>query len=141
MDDKLLQKVRDQGLHLTSLKEKILEIFEQADTPLSVPDLTSYLKRRRLQPHKTSLYRALQGLTEAEILEEVKLLDGLQTFELKEQKHHHHFVCRECNEVYDFENKEIEELLKNVTKSLERKGHQPDEHSLNLYGLCADCTV
>lgn len=138
MKQKWLEKIREGGLHLTPLKEKILTIFEKGHEPLSVANLLKQLRRYHLAPHKTSLYRELEALVETEILEEAKLHEGIQTYELKEE-HHHHFICELCNEVLDFEMPELEDSIKKMETQLNRKGVAIKTHSLNLYGHCSTC--
>lgn len=139
MKKELLEKIQSGGLHQTLLKEKLLAIFEKANEPLSVPELLKKLKRYHLTPHKTTLYRELTGLTEANILEEAKLNDGIKSYELCHEDHHHHFICQNCNGVVDFENDALEKTITNAMKNLRRKGHVTAEHRLNFYGLCAAC--
>ncbi len=134
-------KIRAKGLHLTILKEKIIGVFEKTKEPLSVQELLNALKRHKLSPHKTTLYRELESLVGVSILEELKLHDGLRSYELKHKKtnHHHHFICEECSEVIDFNNSDLEQLIKKVEFTFKRKGVAVQNHALNLYGLCAQC--
>jgi len=137
-NEALLSSLRDLGLRITPLKEGILTVLEKADGPLSIPDLQAKLKK--LAPNKTSLYRELETLTEAKVVEETQLFQDLRSYELKrEGGHHHHFVCDKCKEVFDFQNEELEQTIIKITKSLKRKGLTSKEHHLNLYGLCATC--
>ncbi len=139
MKKELLEKIRAQGLHQTPLKEKILILFEKANEPLTVAELLKKLKRFKLTPHKTTLYRELDGLVEAEILQEAKLHEGVQSYELLHEDHHHHFICESCKEVVDFENDELEETIVKAIRNLKRRGHVTNDHRLNFYGLCSSC--
>ena len=137
-NEALLSSLRDLGLRITPLKEGILAALEKAEGPLSIPDLQAKLKK--LAPNKTSLYRELETLTEANVVEETQLFQDLRSYELKrEGGHHHHFVCENCKEVFDFQNEELEQTIIKIAKNLKRKGLAPREHHLNLYGLCAAC--
>lgn len=137
-NEALLDSLRERGLRITPLKEGILAALEKASGPLSIPDLQAKLKK--LAPNKTSLYRELETLTAAEAVEETQLFQDLRTYELKrEGGHHHHFVCQNCEEIFDFQNEELEQTIVKITQKLKRKGLAPKEHHLNLYGLCARC--
>lgn len=140
MENMVLEKLRDAGLRYTLLKDKILDVFKTADCPLTVPELSKQLKKKRFYPHKTSLYRELEALVNIGLLEEMQLHEGVQSFELKEENnHHHHFICRNCNDVIDFKNEKVENALVATVQGLRRKGHEIDDHQLNLYGLCNTC--
>jgi len=136
-------EIRANGLHVTVLKEKILDVFEKIEEPLSVPELLKALKRYRLTPHKTTLYRELESLVGAGLLEELKLHDGLRSYELKHEKenHHHHFICEKCSNVIDFNNPQLETLIKKTASALKRKGVSVRNHALNLYGDCTQCSL
>lgn len=140
INQNLVFSLREMGLRITPLKEALLVILAQKEEPLSVAELQIALKKRRLTPNKTSLYRELQTLTEANVVEEMQLLPGVRSFELSRSgEHHHHFVCEKCEDIIDFENKEIEALLKKTESALKRKGLSVNTHALNLYGLCSTC--
>ena len=136
----LLTSLRELGLRITPLKEGILKILEKEDGPLSVPELQVRLKELKLKPNKTSLYRELEPLAGVNAVEESQLFQDLRTYELKRAGgHHHHFVCENCKEVFDFQNAELEQTIVKIGKNLKRKGHLAKDHHLNLYGLCASC--
>ena len=105
-------KIRAKGLHLTILKEKIIGVFEKTKEPLSVQELLNALKRHKLSPHKTTLYRELESLVGVSILEEPTTMDYAVTNSNTKTNHHHHFICEECSEVIDFNNSDLEQLIK-----------------------------
>ncbi len=136
----LLDSLRAQGLRITPLKKSILTILEKEEGPLSVPELQGKLKKRGLEPNKTSLYRELQSLSKIEVVEETQLFKDVRSYELRRgDEHHHHFVCQKCESIIDFDNDQLEIVLSNVARNLRRKGHRTTDHQLNLYGLCASC--
>lgn len=140
-ENMLLSTLRAHGLRITPLKRSLLTILEKADGPLSVPELQVKLKKRGLEPNKTSLYRELQSLARAEVVAETQVYKDLRSYELKQSdEHHHHFVCQKCESIVDFENDDLEESLTRIARSLKRKGHRTLDHQLNLYGLCASCS-
>lgn len=139
-NEQFLLSLREMGLRITPLKEALLSILETKAQPLSVVELQSALKKHRLRPNKTSLYRELQTFVEIGIVEEFQHISGVRSFELsKFGEHHHHFMCEACEDIIDFENEEIEELIKKTESSLKRKGMSVSAHALNLYGLCSSC--
>ncbi len=141
MQNKWRDQIHASGLHMTVLKEKIIGVFEKTKEPFSVSELLKALKRCKLSPHKTTLYRELKSLVEVGIIEELKFHNGLRNYELKHKKntHHHHFICEDCSEVIDFNNSALEQLIKKVELTLKRKGVSVQNHALNLYGLCSQC--
>ena len=75
-------------------------------------------------------------MEDSKILKRVDLRKSSSYFELNDD--HHHIVCTKCNEIEDFENLELEKILRRiVVKSSKFKN--VNEHSLELFGLCKMC--
>ncbi|MBF1730702.1 MAG: transcriptional repressor, partial [Trueperella pyogenes] len=51
--------------------------------------------------------------------------------------HHHHLVCRNCGRAEDLGAGELEKWISAVASS---HGYTQIEHSIELFGLCSDCT-
>lgn len=137
---KFLSNLKENGLRLTPLKVALFDLFSKKAAPLSVSEIQLLLKKKHLEPNKTSLYRELESLEEIGILSEVAVHQNIMSYELNEDNaHHHHFICENCKAIFDFHNDALEETIGKIFKNLRRKGLAPKEHHLNLYGLCQKC--
>ena len=58
------------------------------------------------------------------------------TYELEDGGHHDHLVCLQCGKVVEFVAPSIEKEQAAVAK---RYGYELSDHTMVLYGLCADC--
>ena len=76
----------------TKLHKLIIEIFEQSDRPISIPEILSMLEKVGVSANKTTVYRQIEGLLRERIVEEVLLDSGTAFYELVSD-HHHHFRC------------------------------------------------
>jgi Fe2+ or Zn2+ uptake regulation protein len=91
----------------------------------------------------SSLYRNLGVLEEAGVLRRVASTDGQARYELTEEltEHHHHLVCRLCGRVDDVD--APPRLESAMTRGMEEmaaaSGFHPEEHRLDVVGVCADC--
>jgi Fur family ferric uptake transcriptional regulator len=56
-------------------------------------------------------------------------------YEPTDRGHHHHFLCRACDEVFD-----IHGCAEGVAK-LAPPGFDLQGHEITLYGQCSDCTT
>lgn len=134
----LIGELQYEGCRMTPLRRAMIEIFYTYRHPLSSEDLQEILKKRRMTPHKVSLYRELQFLEEWRVIIPVNLDDGRLRYELKGREHHHHVVCTKCRTVQDVPLDETE-LLKEK-KNIEKKTQFTIiKHSLEFFGLCAKC--
>jgi Fe2+ or Zn2+ uptake regulation protein len=134
---KILDKLRTDGYRLTRARQAIIDIFLKSPVPLSVPELMTGLKKRKLPVNKTTVYREVDFLKAREMVREIQLGDGLRRYELWSGGHHHHLVCVRCNHI---ECLELEECLGAMEKKITKdKNFKLIEHSLEFFGLCAVC--
>lgn len=132
----LLEETR---LKKTPTRLAILDIFSKSSVPLDARAIWSKLKKLSAcrDTNEVTVYRTLSVFEEEGILKKVDLRKDSVYFELKNE-HHHHIVCTKCDQVEDFENKEVEKALNKIAlKSLKFKNI--NDHSLELFGLCRAC--
>jgi len=72
------------------------------------------------------------------LVDRVDFGDGRMHFECasEDDEHHDHMICSSCGKVIEFYNIEIEALQLAICRE---HGFMPTEHTLHIYGLCADC--
>ncbi len=54
------------------------------------------------------------------------------------EDHHHHLVCRHCGHTVEIEGPEVERW---ATTTAERHGFTRTTHTVEILGLCADCSL
>jgi Fur family ferric uptake transcriptional regulator len=117
----------------TKQREIILEVLQQNDRPLSPKEIFNGAKKKLKQLGFTTVYRAINHLTEGGFIEEVTVPGQPSRYELAGKHHHHHFLCRKCDKMFD---------LKGCTHAIERlapKNFAVDDHHILLYGKCEQC--
>ena len=83
-----------------------------------------------------TIYRTLNLLTEAGLIEQKSFQDGRSVFEVAHpDSHHDHLICVECRNVVEFEDHEIEALQEAIA---EKYGMELKTHRLDLFGRCLD---
>ena len=80
-----------------------------------------------------TVYRNVKALVAEGWLSEVELPGGGLRYELAERPHHHHFLCRTCDQVFDVHRcpDEIEELAP--------ESFEVESHELVFFGRCGAC--
>ncbi|RYZ82882.1 MAG: transcriptional repressor [Proteobacteria bacterium] len=132
----------DQYLAKSQLKHSkqrnfIIEEFLSMKTHVSAEELYSQLKASEHNPGLATVYRTLNLLKDAGLVDQKQFSDGKSVFEVMEPgTHHDHLICLTCHKVIEFENEEIERLQEQVAKKL---GFKLTKHSLELFGTCAEC--
>ncbi|MBC7659964.1 MAG: transcriptional repressor [Chitinophagaceae bacterium] len=115
----------------------IIEEFLAMDSHVSAEELYSQLKNRDHNPGLATVYRTLNLLKDAGLVDQKQFSDGKSVFEvMAPDSHHDHLICLSCHKVIEFENEEIERLQELVAK---KHSFKLTKHSLELFGHCSDC--
>lgn len=134
---KNIEDLKSTGLKATLPRLKILEIF-QAGTlrHMTAEDVFRVLLDERSDIGLATVYRVLTQFEQAGILRRSNFESGKAVYELEEGQHHDHFVCTVCGKVEEFFDPEIEKRQQMIADEL---GWSIQDHSMSLYGHCADC--
>ena len=134
---KNIDELKSTGLKATLPRLKILEIFQKgAQRHMTAEDVFRVLLDERSDIGLATVYRVLTQFEQAGILIRSNFESGKAVYELNEGQHHDHFVCTSCGKVEEFYDAEIERRQQMIAKD---KGWILQDHSMSLYGLCADC--
>ena len=132
-----IDELKSTGLKATLPRLKILEIFQKGtQRHMTAEDVFRVLLEDRSDIGLATVYRVLTQFEQAGILSRNNFESGKATYELDEGKHHDHFVCTSCGKVEEFYDPEIEKRQQIVAQS---KGWVVHDHSMALYGHCAQC--
>lgn len=117
----------------TRQRRAIRRVFMNTGRPLT-PDEVLVMGQEIVESlGLATVYRNIKILLAEGWLAEVELPGGSTRYELAERPHHHHFLCRQCDQAYDVHDcpDRVEELAP--------VGFRVDGHELTLYGICAAC--
>ncbi|MGY6499762.1 MAG: Fur family transcriptional regulator [Acidimicrobiales bacterium] len=132
--------LRRDGQRYTSNRRVLVEILEETDRPLTIPEL---LERRSGIP-QSSAYRNLSVLEKAGVVDRILATDEFARYELAEgltDHHHHHLICSDCGEVTDFVvapgvEKRLDEAVAAIAAET---GYEVQGHRFDLIGVCPQC--
>ena len=131
------QQLKSIGLKATGPRLKILNLFESnPQDHLSAEDVYRRLINDKIDVGLATVYRVLTQFEQAGILIRSNFESGKAVYELNEGQHHDHFICTSCGKVEEFYDPEIEKRQNLIAKD---KGWVIHDHSMALYGQCADC--
>jgi len=130
--------LRNVGLKVTLPRVKILEILEkQTDQRhLSAESVYKILLSEDEEIGLATVYRVLTQFEAAGLVTRHHFEGGNSIFELNKGHHHDHIVCMKCGNVDEFTDSVIEQRQEDIAKKL---GYELTDHSLYLYGICANC--
>lgn len=134
---KLDSHLASRKLKQTKQRQIIIEAFLGLGGHISAEDLHDHIRGLGNNIGLATIYRTLNLLREAEVVNQKQFADGRAVYEVDAPgSHHDHLICLKCNKVVEFENDEIEALqIKVATEN----GFKLVSHSLDLFGYCGEC--
>jgi Fur family transcriptional regulator, ferric uptake regulator len=129
------------GLRATLPRVKILQVLRSHERRhLSAEDVHRRFCEQNGRIGLPTVYRVLGQLTDVGILERHIFNAGAgkakAVYEIRQDKHHDHLICRECWRVDEFVDENITERSRGVAVA---NGYTLSEHQLALYGYCQEC--
>lgn len=125
------------GLKHSRQREVILQYFLETGGHMTVDDLYRVIHRKHSEIGRTTIYRTLKLLCDAQLAESIELKDGLTRFEHHyKHSHHDHMICIECGTIIEFVSPEIENLQDEIAEAY---GFTIDSHRHQIFGVCQKC--
>ncbi len=122
------------GFRSTAPRRAVLEAIQDRRGAFTIEDLLGELPA----VGRATVFRTIKLLQELDLVCRVPLEDGSIRYQLSEGGHHHHLVCRQCGKFTEFSDLELDTRIQEQANlhSFSLQGH-----SVELYGLCADCAA
>jgi Fur family ferric uptake transcriptional regulator len=127
----------ENGLKHSRQREVILERFLAAKGHMTVDDLYRIIQQTHPEIGRTTIYRTLKLLCDAQLAEAIELKDGLTRFEHYKHEHHDHMICTDCGAILEFTSEEIERLQDQIAKA---HGFTVESHRHQVFGVCEKCS-
>ena len=125
------------GLKATAPRLLILQLLAGTQAHhLSAEELYKKLLDSNEDVGLATVYRVLTQFEAAGLVRRHNFEGGKSVYELDNGQHHDHMVCVECNHVAEFVDHEIEQRQKTIAQ---QAGFTMTDHTLTIYGLCAQC--
>ncbi len=122
----------------TRQRAEILSLLDEASDFQSAQRVHHLLRERGAKVGLTTVYRTLQILAQAEEVDTMRLPSGEQLYRrCRRPSHHHHLVCRECGNTIEIAGPTIERWADKVA---EENGYTEVSHTLDIFGVCPECT-
>ena len=117
----------------TKQKEAIKTVLSEQKHPLLPEEIHQLALKSVPSLGIATVYRSIKNLMEDGQVCTVEIPGQAPRYERTDKGHHHHFHCRECQEVFD-----LQKCVEGV-KNLAPSGFRVTDHEIILYGLCKRC--
>ena len=134
---KLKKYLASKQLKQTQQRKSIIAQFLKIRKHADAENIHNALRKNGQNIGLATIYRTLNMLKNAGLVEQHSFEDGRAVYELiSPGDHHDHLICKSCGKIDEFEHEGIEELQQKIA---EERGYLLLSHRLDLYGLCESC--
>ena len=119
----------------TSQRSAIVRVVRDAPGPLRPLEILGLASRIVPTLGIATVYRQLRRLQDAGEVRAVDLGINDVRYEPTDRGHHHHFLCRECEEAFDIHG------CPGGMAELAPPGFEIEKHEIMLYGRCGECSA
>ena len=120
----------------TRQRAAISALLENVDEFRSAQELHDELRRRGENIGLTTVYRTLQTMATAGLVDTLRTDTGESVYRRCSEHHHHHLVCRTCGATVEVEGAAAEKWAAEVAKE---HGFSDVSHTIEIFGVCGDC--
>jgi Fur family transcriptional regulator, ferric uptake regulator len=126
------------GYRVTQARLQVMKIIIASPGPLTPQDI--YQKSLDLEspPGIASVYRTLEMLDGIGLIQQIHQPGGCHGIWPTVDGHKHLLLCKKCGQMRVIEgNEEITDYISRIEK---HTGYKVDEHWLQLFGICSQCS-
>ena len=124
---------------MTRQRSAVAELLASLEEFRSAQQLHELLRAGGHAVGLATVYRTLQGLAEAGEVDVLRTADGESLYRgCGRLEHHHHLMCRTCGTTVEVEGPGVEEWAGRVARA---HGFIDTDHTVELFGTCADCAA
>jgi Fur family ferric uptake transcriptional regulator len=125
------------GVRSTRQRAAITALLENIDDFRSAQELHDELRRRGEGIGLTTVYRTLQSMSAAGLVDTLRTDTGESVYRRCSANHHHHLVCRSCGFTVEVQGVQAEAWAAEVAGA---HGFSDVSHTMEIFGTCTDCT-
>lgn len=120
----------------TRQRRLVDEALEGSDEFRSAQEIHLKLRGSGEKIGLATVYRTLQTMTQSGEVDTVRTESGESVYRRCSPAHHHHLVCRGCGRTVEVAGTGVERWTREVA---EKHGFTDVSHTIEIFGLCADC--
>jgi Fur family ferric uptake transcriptional regulator len=120
----------------TRQRRAVVGCLDRFDDFRSAQEIHALLRDGGERVGLATVYRTLQALADNGEVDLLRSEEGEALYRRCSGSHHHHLVCRTCGRTVEVEGPAVERWADAVAQE---HGFSDVSHTLELFGLCADC--
>lgn len=128
---------RSIGVRSTKQRAAVLAALDALTEFKSAQDIHDLLRAQGDSVGLTTVYRTLQAMTHSGDVDVIIREDGESVYRKCSDTHHHHLVCRQCGKTVEVAGPAVEKWADHMASE---HGFTDVSHTLEIFGLCANCS-
>ena len=124
------------GRRPTRQRAAVAAVLADVEEFRSAQELHALLREAGEKVGLATVYRTLQQMAADGSVDMLRTAEGEAVYRACSTGHHHHLVCRGCGRTVEVEGPAVERW---ATKISEEHGFSDVQHTLEIFGTCADC--
>ncbi|WP_069164320.1 Fur family transcriptional regulator [Nocardia altamirensis] len=138
MPDNTVVPQKPVGIRSTRQRSAIAALLGDIEEFRSAQELHDELRKRGEGIGLTTVYRTLQSLADAGMVDVLRIDSGESVYRQCSTGHHHHLVCRHCGRTVEVEGPTVEAWAGSVAKE---HGFTEVSHTVEVFGTCRSCAT
>jgi Fur family ferric uptake transcriptional regulator len=114
----------------------VAAVLADVDEFRSAQELHALLRDAGEKVGLATVYRTLQTMAADGSIDMLRTAEGEAVYRACSTGHHHHLVCRDCGKTVEVEGPAVERWAHRIS---EDHGFSDVQHTLEIFGTCADC--
>ena len=124
---------------MTSRRTAVFDTLSASMGFRSAQDIHAQLRSAGAKIGLTTVYRALQALSDVGDVDVLRTADGECAYRAcRTGDHHHHLVCRKCSRTVEVIGPAVERWAAAVASE---NGFTGITHTVEVFGTCAECSL
>jgi Fur family ferric uptake transcriptional regulator len=136
VSDKTVFPQKPVGVRSTRQRSAIAALLSDIEEFRSAQELHDELRRRGEGIGLTTVYRTLQSLADAGLVDVLRTDTGESVYRQCSTGHHHHLVCRHCGRTVEVEGPTVEAWADAIAGE---HGFTEVSHTMEVFGTCRSC--
>lgn len=125
-------------IRATRQRAAVSALLENIEDFRSAQELHDELRRRGEGIGLTTVYRTLQQMATAGMVDTLRTDTGESVYRRCSEHHHHHLVCRACGSTVEIQGGHVEAWATEVARE---HGFSDDSHTIEIFGICSKCVA
>lgn len=129
--------VQVRATRATRQRAAITALLDNLEEFRTAQELHEELRRRGEGIGLTTVYRTLQTMASADLVDSLRTETGEAAYRRCSEDHHHHLVCRGCGATVEVAGRHVEAWAADVARA---HGFTDVSHTIEIFGVCRQCT-